>query len=54
MDVKGFNLMRAEEERRKAATANNDAARDAHRLIAEIFESRAAARDGDERRSRTG
>ena len=54
MDVKGFNLMRAEEERRKAATASNDAARDAHRLIAEIFESRAAARQHEEQRSSTG
>ena len=44
MKVKRFNLMRAEEERQKAAAAENDDARRGHLLIAEIFERRAAER----------
>jgi hypothetical protein len=44
MDVKRFNMRRAEEERRKAAAAENDEARRGHDELAAIFEARAAAR----------
>ena len=51
MDVRYFNLKRAEEERQKAARADNDEAREGHALIAEIFEARAAVRERHERQA---
>ena len=49
MDVRNFNIRRAEEERRKAATAENEEARKGHDELAAIFEARAAARASQER-----
>ena len=46
MVVRRFNERRAEEERRKAAFADNEEARRGHMEIAEIFEARAKARHG--------
>lgn len=45
MEVKHFNLRRANEERLKAVAADNDEARRGHMQIAEIFERRAAQRE---------
>ena len=45
MDVKRFNEKRAEEERRKAKSAETHEARESHNLMAEIFAARAAARN---------
>ena len=47
MEVKRFNLRRAEEERRKAASAEDEAARNGHNELAAIFEARAARRARD-------
>jgi len=44
MEVKRYNLKRAEEERLKAVTAESDEARRGHMQIAEIFERRASQR----------
>ena len=44
MEVKRFNLRRAEEERRKAAAAGDEAERNGHNELAAIFEARAARR----------
>ena len=46
MRVKGYNLRRAEQERQKAARALTGEARQMHLDLAEIFEDRAATRDG--------
>lgn len=47
MDVKSFNLRRAEEERQKAAAAESEDARKGHDELARIFASRAAERRGE-------
>ena len=43
MEVKRFNMRRAEEERQKAASAASEEARKGHDELARIFEARAAA-----------
>jgi hypothetical protein len=48
MDVTRFNRLRAEEERRKAASAESEEARRGHDELAAIFEARAAARAAQE------
>jgi hypothetical protein len=44
MEVRRFNLRRAEEERQKAVSADSEEARRGHMQAAEIFERRAAQR----------
>ena len=44
MEIKRFNEKRAEEERRKAGSAETHEARDSHNLMAEIFSARATER----------
>ena len=44
MDIKRFNEKRADEERRKARSAESHEARENHNLMAEIFSARAAER----------
>jgi hypothetical protein len=46
--VKRFNMRRAEEERRKAASADSEEARKGHDELARIFEARAAARRAEQ------
>ena len=48
MDVRRFNMRRAEEERQKAASADSEEARRGHDELAAIFEARAAARAAQE------
>ena len=47
MAIKQFNERRAEEERRKAASADSDEARRGHEQLADIFEARARSRPDD-------
>lgn len=51
MDVRRFNMRRAEEERQKAASAESEEARRGHDELAAIFEARAAARAAQEQAS---
>lgn len=44
MKIKRFNEKRADEERKKAKTAETHEARESHNLMAEIFSARAAGR----------
>jgi hypothetical protein len=44
MKIKSFNERRAEEERKKANSAETHEARESHNLMAEIFSARAAER----------
>jgi hypothetical protein len=44
MEIKRFNEKRADEERKKAKSAETHEARESHNLMAEIFSARASER----------